>query len=213
MRKEYDFSKGIRNKYSAFINFIYFYPEKPFLINIEQSLFNKINNSPDWIAEKKYNGIRLQLHFFNNKFQFWNRHGEIIRYTPTKELQDSLNKLNLTGNWVFDGELRHNKTKNIQNKIIIFDVFLANNDLLINMPFFERRKILEKLFVVEKEPLGLIKQYKEDFLHLFKSVSKEKEIEGLVLKNINGILNLGRKNGLDSIWMYKIRKPSKNIKF
>ncbi len=198
--------------------FTYFYPEKPFLLNIAQDFFKRINAARDlWVAEKKYNGTRLQLHYIgNNNFQFWDRHGNKIRFIPNAELQNELDKLKpyLTGYCLFDGEFRHHKTKGIDNKIMLFDIFILNNELLLNKPFYERRNILEKMGLkIEGEPLGLTKQYKEDFYTLFQQVTAEEEIEGLVLKKLSGTLKLGRKSGEDSTWMYKVRKASKKYKF
>jgi len=194
-------------------NFTYFYPEKPFLMSIEQDLFNEINNNKNWIAEKKYNGIRLQLHYINGQFMFWNRHGAKIKYNPDSNLLKELNKIELSGYWLFDGELRNNKIKGINNKIMIYDVFIANNDLLINKPFIERRQILESIFKVDAEPLGLTRQYNGDFKDLFNKVIVEEEIEGLVFKKLTGLLKLSRRIGNKSSWMYKVRKPTKNYRF
>lgn len=196
-------------------DFTYFYPEKPVLISKTQRLFNRINEDIEWIAEKKYNGTRLQLHYFNGEFQFWNRHGNKIRFTPDAELQAEFDALKpkLFGYCLFDGELRDKKVKGIRNKIMIYDVFIFNNNLLIGMPFKERRIILSKLFFEAGDPLGLTEQFSGDFHKLFEAQANIEEIEGLVFKNKNGLLNLGRKNGLDSRWMYKVRKPTKNYKF
>ena len=39
------------------------------------------------------------------------------------------------------------------------------------------------------------------------------EIEGLVLKNTRGVLNLGRNSAMDSNWMVKVRKPNGSYRF
>jgi len=194
--------------------FTYFYPEKPRLISIQQPLFGLLNNKGEVIAEKKYNGIRLQLHCMpDGEFQFWNRHNTKLRYTPSEELQESLQQLGCQGYNIFDGELRHSKTKGVQHKIVLFDVFVQEGVLLNNRPFWFRRGVLEGLNFIN-ENLKPIKQYDDvDFLRLFNQVSKEKEIEGLVLKSKTGLLSLGRKAGTNSKWMWKVRKPSKNYRF
>jgi ATP-dependent DNA ligase len=193
--------------------FTYFYPEKPFLITREQPLFQNCNQSNDWMAEKKYNGGRLLLHYVDGQFQFWNRHSAKFNFQPNEELQKALSNLKLNRYCLFDGELRNNKVIGVKQKVILFDIIIWEGELL-RIPFSQRRKLLESLQLpIEGEPLGIVKQHKVDFNQLFEEVIKDEEIEGLVLKNLNGKLKVDRKSGQDSSWMLKIRRPSKNYKF
>lgn len=191
----------------------YFYPEKPSLISIDQPLFQMVSDMEDFVAERKYNGSRLQLHYFENKFQFWNRHGQKFSYRPSDDLMDALHSLGLNGYWLFDGELRHNKVKGLQNKIMFYDVFVAENDFQLKVPFRKRREILESIFNIDEEPIGLTRQFSSDFKSVYTEVIEDDEIEGLVMKDLNGTLNLGRKAGISSEWMYKVRRPSNSYKF
>jgi ATP-dependent DNA ligase len=195
--------------------FMYFYPEKPKLMHVQQDLFGLLSGDPNWIAEKKYNGSRLQLHLIDGKFQFWNRHEKKFGYIPTPELEYELRKYAnpLRDYTLFDGELRHNKTIGVRDKIVIYDVFIYNGQLLVGMPFHKRRKILEEIFTINTEPLGLIEQFHIGFRSLFDAVIEDPEIEGLVLKNLTGKLSLGRNGPVDSRWMFKVRKPSGRYKF
>lgn len=195
-------------------SFKYYYPEKPQLININQPLFNKVSENDKWVAEYKYDGSRLQLHVIDNSYLFWSRHGKQLDYRPNIEMIDELNKLNLpSGYFLFDGELRHNKVKGVYNKIIIYDVFIWNNELLINKPFEYRRKILESVFKIEKEPLGITKQFNTNFNDIYNSVISNNEIEGLVMKNMNGKLNINTVSNQNSNWMLKVRKESSRYRF
>lgn len=194
--------------------FTYFYPEKPRLITKDQSLFQLVSENSDWVAEKKYNGSRLQLHHINGNFHFWNRHNNKMAYTPTSEIINYLNSLNLpTGYNLFDGELRHNKVVGVRNKIILYDVFIWNGEVLLNKSFFERRKLLESILNVESEPIGITKQYKTDFFNLFNNTIKEEELEGLVIKKMFGKLNLSRTRNQESNWMLKVRKETNKHRF
>jgi len=42
---------------------------------------------------------------------------------------------------------------------------------------------------------------------------QDAEIEGLVMKNTRGVLNLGRNSAVDSNWMWKARKPNGSYRF
>jgi ATP-dependent DNA ligase len=191
--------------------FRYFYPEKPCLMQIETPLFESLSHDQAWIAEPKYNGSRLQLHFVEDSWQFWNRNGAIMAYTPNQEMRDALNDLNLKGYWLFDGELRHNKVRGVRHKIVIYDLFVCDGHLMLGVPFSERRRILDFLFhyrAPDSDALDIIFQYDQHFQRVFDSFSDDPEIEGLILKKLDSQLNLGENRACESLWMYKIRKPS-----
>jgi ATP-dependent DNA ligase len=199
-------------------SFTYFFPERPGLIHIEQPLFSRLSEDPRWIAEPKYNGSRLELHRLpSGIWQFWNRHGERFAFVAIQELVDALLAMPLEAEkyYLFDAELRHNKTKGVRQKIVIYDCFIFANGLLTGVPFEDRRGILETL---EKdgggyECLTIAPQYPGDFRAVYDELTPDPEIEGLVMKNLGGKLSLGRKRAVDSAWMMKVRKPSNSYRF
>jgi ATP-dependent DNA ligase len=196
-----------------FDTFTYFYPEKPVLIDKNQSLFQMFSKSPDWVAERKYNGNRLELHYFEGKFQFWNRYGGAFkRFEAGKELLDILNKLPLKGYCIFDGELRNNKVIGIKQKIMLFDVFMWDGEL-VTAPFKNRRQMLADMIPVDGDPVGIPYQFATDFPKVFEEVIKDAEIEGLVMKKLSGTLGISRKANNDSRWMYKVRRPGSTYQF
>jgi len=151
---------------------MYLFPEKPRLIH-----FSLINNfSSGYIAEKKYNGSRLELHINGGKFEFWDRHKNRLSYKPSPEVMDALTKIKFKGYCILDGELRHNKVRGIYHKIIFYD-FIVRNGNILTIEFSDRRKILNDMFSVESEPIGITKQYSNDFSNLFTNVISENEIE------------------------------------
>jgi len=196
--------------------FKYFFPERPRLMSIKQPLFETLDADPDWFAELKYNGCRLELHYNPGEgWQFWNRHGEKMSYTPNAGLQESLKAMEkrLKGYCIFDGELRHNKVPGIYHKIILYDVFAWDGSLLLNLSYRERRDVLAQLVPLSHESLTVTSRFRHGFQALFDEQTKYHEIEGLVIKNQNGILDLGRKNLVPSVWMWKVRRPSNSYRF
>jgi ATP-dependent DNA ligase len=191
--------------------FLYFYPEKPKLITQQQSLFQVVSNDPNWIAEFKYNGSRLELHCFDGKFEFWDRHGKKLVYTPTDEVLDSLYALGLTGYNVFDGELRHNKVTGVRNKIVLYDTHVWQNNLLMNQTFEHRRSFIESLKL--SGPLSITQQFDTDFDKVYEMAMQDPELEGIVPKKKSGILNLSRVSNQHSNWMLKVRKQTGRHKF
>jgi ATP-dependent DNA ligase len=199
------------------MNFTYLYPEKPKLINITQPLFQKLSDDPRWVAEPKYNGSRLLLAVDGKDMEFWNRHGERFEYTPCDELRANLvDFTEKTRGWcLFDGELRHNKSLGVRNRISLWDVLVWNGKLLVDVPYRHRRMYFpwqlgrNGHFEFVPQHLG----GHEPFANLFEKWTKDPEIEGLVIKNLNGKLNLSRTAGQDSNWMVKVRRPNNSYRF
>lgn len=186
-------------------NFTYFYPEQPRRLEVGQALFEQLSADPGWVAEPKYNGSRLQLYCLDGAWQFWNRHGSRMAYVPCPEVLAALAGLNLQGFWHFDGELRHNKVKGVRHQIALYDVFTAAGEALIYADFGERRAALTKLFRGHIGPLSVIPQWAMDFRAAYEKLRTDQEMEGLVLKNLRGELNLDPDRGQASRWMLKVK--------
>jgi len=199
--------------------FKYFYPERPVLAHIDQ--IGQYDHGGN-IAELKRNGSRLQLHYIPSStgsgWQAWNRHEKRFDYKPNWATGRALQNMqkDLSGYCLFDGELRHNKTKGIQHQIEIYDIFIFNGKLLIGKPFWYRRGLLENIHGIHQQPIQIAEQFSEDFKYVYEYHTQNDpagEIEGLVIKSKLGKLNLGRKRGLDSSWMWKVRQPSNSYRF
>ena len=122
-------------------NFTYFYPEKPVLISVDQALFQTLSENEDWVGEKKYNGIRLELHKIRNDFHFYGRHNDRLSYQPSDEMLDALKSINWpSGYCALDGELRHNKAIGVKHKIMFYDMFVWDNELQSHLKFGDRRQ-------------------------------------------------------------------------
>jgi ATP-dependent DNA ligase len=202
--------------------FKYFYPEKPVLMQIGQDEFTEMSNSPKWIAEPKYNGSRCIVHLLDGKVEFWDRHNKKLDFDSNPlyaagrdEIKEIfINTFGKTGYFVFDGELRHNKVRGIQCKLVIWDCFIWDHELLNKKPYWARRAMIEeKMKADTNDPVTLIRQWKHHFKTVYDEYVSGKwgdpdEFEGVVMKNLNGKLNLSRTSGCPSNWMYKVRKQT-----
>lgn len=195
--------------------FTYFYPEKPTLMNIEQDSFETMSNDPAWVAELKYNGQRCCLWVIDGKVEFWGRHGKLLKYNtdPDAEIVETLAEKFPKGVFLFDAELRHNKTKGVRDKLVIWDVFIFRDKLLSKEQYWTRRAILASRIDDLDGKVKLIKQYTTDFSAVYQRYIADDEIEGLVIKNLHGKMNISRTSGQNSNWCYKIRKPSGRYAF
>ena len=194
---------------------IYYFPNRPILINPNSDLVDQCSNDENWIAETKHNGDRLSLIFEDKKFIFKNRKGELLKYSPSNQLLTELNALNLPDMTFLDGELMHNKSKTLKNTIFFYDVYVVNgND--VNDDLNNRRKILSSFFNDSKFNLiSLTKQYNTGFRDIFNKIkdSNNAEEEGLVLKKLTGKLVFNTLRSDEVSWQYKIRKSTKNYSF
>lgn len=198
--------------------FTYFYPERPGLIHLDQPLFSRLSDDPAWIAEPKYNGSRLLLHRLpSGTWQFWNRHHERFNFVASGELVAALMALPLEPGkyYLFDGELRDRKVKGVRDMIVLYDVFIFGDELLTGTTFKDRRHILATL---QKrggfyEALTIAPQFSFNFREVYDDLTPNPEIEGLVMKNLGGKLDLGRKRAANSGWMMKVRKPNNSYHF
>lgn len=199
-------------------NFKYFYPEKPVLTTIDQELFETMSNDDDYIAEPKYNGQRCCLHIIDGKVEFWGRHGKKLKYDndPDPEMVAKLSKKFPKGYFLFDSELRHNKTIGIRNKLVLWDVFIWRDELLNKLQYWSRRAMLElRIENMDTSKITLIAQHSTDFKKVYEKYAADpsNEFEGLVMKNVHGMINIGRTSAAESNWMFKVRKPSGRYKF
>lgn len=192
--------------------FHYFYPEKPTLTLME----NIHQFDIGWVAEPKYNESRLELHIIDGTPSFYSRHGYPLTYNqnPDKMLVNQLKSMFPTGYYLFDGGLRHNKVTGVRDKIILWDCFIYKNELLNKLSFEERRKLIPNV----NGDIKKIEQYTQDFKNVYLEYTGGKygnpdEFEGIVLKNLKGMLNLGSTKGIESRWMFKIRKQTGRHKF
>jgi len=198
--------------------FKYFYPEKPVLMTVDQELFQDLSDDDDWIAEPKYNGNRCVLWVIDGQVEFWGRHGKKLKYNddPDPEIVKEMSTKFPKGVFLFDSELRHNKVKGIRDKLVIWDVFIWRDELLNKIQYWSRRAMLEvRIEDMDTTKISLIVQHRTDFKAAFEKYCNDPtdEFEGLVMKNVHGILNIGRMSAANSLWMMKVRKPSGRYKF
>lgn len=188
----------------------YLFPPKPTLITITQPMFKKLEADPDYVAELKLNGTRLELHVFNSgeRFEFWNRHKKLLKYEPSKELLDHLKLIKWQGDCIVDGELMHFKTIHIKHRIVLWDVFIWNGEYQGGKSYAERRAILEKAFgSLAFMDLYINPQHKTGFRSIYEEYIKKDEVEGLVMKSLKAKLVVGKRDCPIVKYMWKVRKP------
>lgn len=204
--------------------FKYFYPEKPTLIVRDQPLVRKMSDDPNFVAQPKFNEQRCELHLINGTVEFWDRHGKKLDYDTNirtiKERNQIADYFRKTfgdfGYFLFDCGLRHNKVSDINNKLVVYDIFIYKDELLNKLTYKNRIDILKRFLVSDIDNIvHLVNNHPDNFVEHFERYSNHPsdEFEGLVIKNLNGKFKLGRTSGINSTWMFKIRKETGRHKF
>jgi ATP-dependent DNA ligase len=201
-----------------------YFPPKPTLITLTQPLFRELELREDCVCELKYNGNRLILKRFaiDYRYEWRNRDGALMKFSPNSELLDQCDKIRWEGDDVLDGELLHFKKKQTKNWTVIFDCYLWDGLPMTGFTFRVRRELLEKIFKdtrmsVDESHLQLAPQWKGGTKGCFRAVYEEAikrdEIEGLVIKSLDAKVTLGRSESPVVSYMFKVRKPGPTYRF
>lgn len=187
-----------------------------------------------WIAQLKYNGSRCLIkHLPNNTIQLWNRHAERFRtyHTPNwlqEELKTAIYKLGLQPNeyHVLDGELLDQKHSSIKDVIIIWDVLVKTGEHLLDTQYIDRYNMLKNNLSTQETwkhnnyDLGtkltnhvlMPKNYTNtewdtawNIVHNVNAPYPTPLLEGIVLKDPNGLLERGFKEKNNGSWMIRSR--------
>jgi DNA ligase-1 len=211
-------------KSSDFISKPYpFYLAYPLEIEIEE-----LGNASDWSAEHKWNGIRSQTIIRDGQIFVWSR-GEELVTDKYPEFQAFINII--PDGTVLDAEILpfpNNEIgtfndlqtrigrKNISPALLkttpvilkVYDLLEWENKDIRNLPYQERRELLEKLFDLIKDnglPIRLSERVKftswNDLIEE-RTRSREMKSEGLMLKKNDSPYLVGRKKG--DWWKWKI---------
>ena len=195
---------------------------------LEQSLM-ELGEPGQWSAEWKWDGIRAQLIRRNDETHIWSRGEELVteRYP---ELQSAA--LCLPNGTVIDGELLPWNTetdlpqpfaqlqkrigrKTVSKKMlaeipvvmVCYDLLEHAGEDIRHLPFAERRSLLEKLIDHNNWPAELKISPKVAFqswpeLEATRELSRQRLVEGLMLKRLDSPYRTGRKRG--DWWKWKI---------
>ena len=186
-----------------------------------------------WVVQLKFNGTRTVIQITpNGKVNFFNRHDEKHKqFTPSKEIIAEVLSLDLARgkeHWL-DGELLKNKTTDSRYKerVVLFDVLMLDGKYLFGSPTqMVRLEVLKKIcrFPTKLEPangvalvatehLWMAETWDTHFAVHFNQFLDTDEIEGVVLRKKNSVIdNVGTKE-YEVDWLIRCRKPHKNYNY
>lgn len=195
-------------------------PVKPMLAEACKSFSQALKKCPGGMfAEIKYDGERVQVHKSGNDFQFFSRSLKPVLSHKVAPIKDFLPKACPHGNsLILDSEVLlvdtktgkplpfgtlgiHKKSafKDASVCLFIFDCLQFNDENLMQKNMKERRQILEKNVTVIPNKIMLSET---TFVKTEKELSKlmtramNEGLEGLVLKDVNGVYEPGKRHWL-----------------
>jgi DNA ligase 1 len=202
---------------------------KPYPFFLAYALDKKIEElgeHVDWLAERKWDGIRGQLIFRDGKLFLWSRGEELV---TEKFPEYEVLKAVLPDGIAIDGEIlsfqkgrplpfnalqtrigRKNLSPAILKKapaiMMAYDLLEYEGNDIRQLPLMERRKLLEQLVLIASSPVLLLSVLVPfdswGQLAVERSRSREFLCEGLMIKRKNSSYQTGRRKG--DWWKWKI---------
>lgn len=193
-----------------------------------------LNDLKNWQVEYKWDGIRGQIIKRNDEVFIWSRGEELINL----QFPDLIEIVqNIPGNFVLDGEIlavdhlneildfsvlqkrlnRKNISKALQKEIpvnfYVYDLLELEFEDQRNLPLSHRRNVLEEFFKnIEGHSLRLSPIIPLSDLYEIKKIrdrARDKNSEGLMLKNLHSIYHVGRKKG--DWWKWKVNPMTLDV--
>lgn len=179
----------------------------------------------DWVAEWKWDGIRAQVIRREGKVFIWSR-GEELVTERFPEIEAACERL--PEGTVLDGELlawdeevlpfsqmqrRLNRKKvskklmsEVPVRVVCYDCMEAEGKDIRELPLLERRALLEGIVegaeVRELAISPMIRAESWESLAEMRGESRERMVEGLMLKSASSVYEVGRKRG--AWWKWKV---------
>lgn len=201
----------------------FLYPPRP-IKKVIPGLLGFYENRGYWAQVKKNGTCSILGVGPSGEIYTQNRHGkDHSMWKPSEESLQPFKSI-MNGKWhVFVVEVMDAKTPHIKDSIYVHDIVVHNGRVLEGSTFSERQILLRKIFprrdvggfgyekVTDKVWLATL--IKGGFRDIFNSIEDPKVDEGLVLKDPNGKLEPMWREGTNSGWQVKCRKPHKNYSF
>ena len=202
----------------------YIYPPRPEHKIKPESLIKYDDNT--YLGQPKLNGSNCTLYISSTDFTQRNRHkGTITNFKMNK--QEILSLYIGNGEIVLVGEYMNKSKKDINgnifnNKFVIFDILVFENNYLVGSTFEERYNLLKSIYNIKDydsylfqvtENVFLVKSFTDKFTKRYNDIVKVDMLEGWVLKRRDAKLERGtrQKNNVNS--QLKVRKPTLNYQF
>lgn len=182
----------------------FYFPLKPTRISIESSILKDCNTDPNFIAQKKKDGWRVQIQKSGNNILLLTRHNKplepMISDIDWEEMKQMIVRSIRCQSCIIDGEFLHRRGRE-KRSFYLWDMFELNGKKL-SLPYLERKEILN-LNINSTQNFQILHDYKKDFLELWQSLDNELD-EGIVIKDLREPLYINYSKTIKSSRQYKI---------
>jgi len=185
---------------------------------MEPKLSEQIPSGKDWVAQVKWDGVRILTYSEDHLVRLFNRKkhertyhypelAEISRFCKSRSvvLDGEVIALEEDGKPSFHQVMRRDNLrkmdkieavrKNVPITYMIFDLLYYNNRWLFHTPLVERLKLLEDIIIPQPD-IQLVSSY-PDGADLFR-VIKDHDLEGIVMKQLDSFYYPGEKK---DVWL------------
>lgn len=184
----------------------YYFPNMPIRLHPNNPYFLELDNNELWAAEVKKNGWRC-LTYINDNILFYNRHNRLITENFTS-LRKSLK--DIPPKTILDGEILNFRTKDVKEKLYLFDVIMWDGKLLASQPYIERIKYLKN--IPTSEHVEIAEQFYKNKVRLFYDSINSQLLEGIVLKRIDSKYMISTSKSLKNVLWLKVKKIEDHVK-
>jgi hypothetical protein len=190
-----------------------------------------------WVGQMKKNGTCTVVFVSpDGDITYKTRHNDDHKmWAPTERSQKVFENLPGDGWYVFVCEVLHNKTAIIKDTVYIFDILVADGELLTGTTFTQRMDTLKELFNIKENDnivaladdshyilnsnAWLAKTITGGFDQIMRDANNQRPAEGapidegIVLKNPKATLDMPGKKTANQKWQVKCRIAHKNYDF
>lgn len=202
-------------------SYAYLWPPRP-ETKIPVSMTN-FYDKRGWHGQAKLNGTCSVIFTNGTECVIKTRHNDDHKaWTPKPEHLDFFKSTVKNGKWnVFIAELMHNKGPILKDLLYVFDIIVHDGQQLVGKTFTERQKLLEQLITGEEKDLWYehnkyvvrARNHAGNSKALYERITKDDYVEGVVMKDPKAALGLCNREGNNTGWQVKCRKPTKNYGF
>lgn len=182
----------------------FYFPTKPTRISIDSSIFAQCERDPNFIAQRKKDGWRIQIHKSGDSVQIFTRHNRPLPPLVSDVDWDSTKRL-IAGSidcesCVLDGEFMHRRSLQ-KETFYLWDIFELNSKP-VKLSYEKRQNELTRI-IHSSSTFQVLENHHSNFYELWSSLDRTRD-EGLVIKDIRESLNINFKRTTKSPRQYKI---------
>jgi len=150
----------------------------------------QILENPNWIAEPKYDGWRIEIISTTTDVFYYTRKGRRLiidlkfKLPPNTVLDGELITIPYTSNYSVHSAIHKDQSRLL---VVLFDILFFKGRDLRNLPLVKRKEILNLIEI--EGTFTIIKPCKKDFNSFVEL--KEKGFEGIVFKNLSSTYSEG----------------------